>query len=94
MFGDAANELSVSSTKSGTGHMLGAAGAVEFLDLLARRARRDDSAHDQLLHARSRVRSRLHAEHRARHRDVTAALSNSFGFGGHNVTLAVQRYVG
>ena len=78
-----------------TGHMLGAAGAVEFIICALAIARR------HRFRRRSTTRRpipscdlELHAEHRASKRDVRAVLSNSFGFGGHNVTLAVKRFEG
>jgi len=93
VFGDAAQELSVSSTKSGTGHMLGAAGAVEFLisSLVVREGRIPPTINYCTPDPECDLD---YTPNIARDRDVTAALSNSFGFGGHNVTLAVQRYVG
>jgi 3-oxoacyl-[acyl-carrier-protein] synthase II len=93
VFGDAANDLSVSSTKSGTGHMLGAAGAVEFL--ISSLVVRDGIIPPTINYCTPDPECDLdYTPNTARRRDVTAALSNSFGFGGHNVTLAVQRYVG
>ncbi len=75
----------VSSTKSMTGHMLGAAGGVEFVVCTLAVARRHHPADDQLAHARSGVRPRTTCRTCAVKRDVDVALSNSFGFGGHNV---------
>jgi 3-oxoacyl-[acyl-carrier-protein] synthase II len=93
VFGDAAQGLSVSSTKSGTGHMLGAAGAVEFLisSLVVREGRIPPTINYCTPDPECDLD---YTPNIARDRDVTAALSNSFGFGGHNVSLAVQRYVG
>jgi 3-oxoacyl-[acyl-carrier-protein] synthase II len=93
VFGDQAGEVNVSSTKSATGHMLGAAGGVEFIfTALALREcivpptlnyQTPDPACDLNYTPNTPVR-----------RAMQAALSNSFGFGGHNVTLAVRRYDG
>ena len=80
--------VAVSSTKSMTGHMLGAAGAVEARDLRARDRRRRRPADDPLRDARPRLRPRLRAERGARRLDVRLAMSNSFGFGGHNAVVA------
>ena len=82
--------MSVSSTKSMTGHLLGAAGGLEAGVLaLAIRARRHP-ADDQLRDARPRVRPRLHAERRPASGRSGAALSNSFGFGGTNACLVMR----
>src|SRR6478752_3615414 len=92
VFGDAAQGLSVSSTKSSTGHMLGAAGAVEFLisSLVVREGRIPPTINYCTPDPECDLD---YTPNIARERSVTAALSNSFGFGGHNVSLAVQRYV-
>ena len=87
-----AKTLNVSSTKSTTGHMLGAAGAVEFIvcalvDARRHRSRRRSTTRRRIPSATSTTRRTAPAQ-----REVRAALSNSFGFGGHNVTLAVQRF--
>jgi 3-oxoacyl-[acyl-carrier-protein] synthase II len=91
VFGESANDLSVSSTKSCTGHMLGAAGAVEFL--ISALVVRDGIIPPTINYCTPDPECDLdYTPNTARRRDVTAALSNSFGFGGHNVTLAVRRY--
>jgi 3-oxoacyl-[acyl-carrier-protein] synthase II len=93
VFGEHADTLSVSSTKSGTGHMLGAAGAVEFL--VSSLVVREGIIPPTINYCTPDPECDLdYTPNTARNREVTAALSNSFGFGGHNVTLAVQRYVG
>ncbi len=91
VFGDHAFSLVVGSTKSMTGHLLGAAGALEFsICVLVMESgivpptinlEHPDPACDLDYAPNSQVE-----------RDVDVALSNSFGFGGHNVTLAVGRY--
>ena len=91
VFGESADDLSVSSTKSCTGHMLGAAGAVEFL--ISALVVRDGIIPPTINYCTPDPECDLdYTPNTARRRDVTAALSNSFGFGGHNVTLAVRRY--
>jgi 3-oxoacyl-[acyl-carrier-protein] synthase II len=91
VFGDAASRLNVSSTKSSTGHMLGAAGAVEFV--VSSLAVREGKIPPTINYGTPDPECDLnytpntHVE-----REVTAALSNSFGFGGHNVSLAVRRF--
>jgi 3-oxoacyl-[acyl-carrier-protein] synthase II len=91
VFGDHAKSLNVSSTKSATGHMLGAAGSLEFIvsSLVVR-----DGVIPPTINYRT-PDPELDLDYTPNtpvNRDVTAALSNSFGFGGHNVTLAVRRY--
>jgi 3-oxoacyl-[acyl-carrier-protein] synthase II len=91
VFGDEAKRIAVSSTKSMTGHMLGAAGAVEFIfGALATR--------DSIIPPTNNYQTpdpELDLDYTpnvARQREVRAVLSNSFGFGGHNVTLAIKRF--
>ena len=91
VFGDKAKQLNVSSTKSATGHMLGAAGAVEFIfsALAVREGKVPPTINYQTPDPECDLN---YTPNRAASREMTAALSNSFGFGGHNVTLAVRRY--
>jgi 3-oxoacyl-[acyl-carrier-protein] synthase II len=90
VFGDIASEVNVSSTKSMTGHMLGAAGAVEFI--ICTLAVRDCVVPPTINYEHPDPELDLnYTPNRAVRRDVEIALSNSFGFGGHNVTLAVRR---
>ena len=90
VFGDAAADVNVSSTKSMTGHMLGAAGAVEFI--ICSLAVRDCVVPPTINYEHPDPELDLnYTPNRAVRRDVEIALSNSFGFGGHNVTLAVRR---
>ncbi len=92
VFGDAAGQLNVSSTKSMTGHMLGAAGAVEFLTcaLTVNEGRIAPTINYSTPDPECDLN---YTPNTMVARKVTAALSNSFGFGGHNVTLAVTEYV-
>ncbi|MFN2566298.1 MAG: beta-ketoacyl-ACP synthase II [Gemmatimonadaceae bacterium] len=91
VFGDYAGDLNVSSTKSCTGHMLGAAGAIEFIVSIL--AVRECTVPPTINYETPDPELDLnYTPNRAARRDMTAALSNSFGFGGHNVTLAVRRY--
>ena len=93
VFGDVAPEVNVSSTKSMTGHMLGAAGAVEFI--ICTLAVRDCVVPPTINYEHPDPELDLnYTPNRAVRRDVEIALSNSFGFGGHNVTLAVRRIRG
>ena len=88
MFGEQARKLVFGSTKSMTGHLLGAAGALEFVVSLLAVDPRRDPAHHQPVHTRPGVRPRLRPEQDGRGGRV--ALSNSFGFGGHNVALRLR----
>ena len=92
LFGEHARKLAISSTKSMTGHLLGAAGGLEAgITALADQAP-DRPADDQLRDARSRVRPRLRAEHKRGRRRSSYALSNSFGFGGTNGALLFKKF--
>ena len=91
VFGDYAKALNVSSTKSATGHMLGAAGSLEFI--VSSLVVRDGVIPPTINYETPDPELDLdYTPNTAVKRDVTAALSNSFGFGGHNVTLAVRRF--
>ncbi len=92
MFGNAAGKISMSSTKSAIGHLLGAAGAVEAIFCLL--AIRDQVAPPTLNldnPSASCVGIDL-VPHQARQRKIDIALSNSFGFGGTNASLVIGRY--
>ena len=92
VFGDAAAQISISSTKSMTGHMLGAAGGVEFI--AATLAIRDQVIPPTINYVTPDPECGAldFTPNCARRREVRAALSNSAGFGGHNVSLVVKRY--
>ena len=91
VLGDHARKVAVSSTKSMTGHLLGAAGGVEFVICLL--ALRDGQLPPTINYTSPDPECDLdYVPNQARRADVEAALSNSMGFGGHNVTLAVRRY--
>ena len=91
VFGDRAMKVNVSSTKSSTGHMLGAAGAVEFI--VSSMAVKEGVIPPTINYQNADPECDLnYTPNTAQRREVTAALSNSFGFGGHNVTLAVRRF--
>jgi 3-oxoacyl-[acyl-carrier-protein] synthase II len=91
VFGECASKVHVSSTKSMTGHMLGAAGAVEFI--ISSLAVRDGVVPPTINYQTPDPELDLnYTPNAAARRPLRTALSNSFGFGGHNVTLAVQRF--
>jgi 3-oxoacyl-[acyl-carrier-protein] synthase II len=91
VFGEAATEVNISSTKSATGHMLGAAGAVEFLicTLVVQEGIVPPTINYETPDPECDLN---YTPNEAVRREVTSALSNSFGFGGHNATLAVTRF--
>ena len=91
VFGEHARELIFGSTKSMTGHLLGGAGALEFvISLLVVTTGRIPPTINQVT---PDPECDLDcAPNQAVERRVTLALSNSFGFGGHNVTLAVRAF--
>lgn len=91
VFGEHAYALHVSSTKSMTGHTLGAAGGIEFA--VCALAVRDGMIPPTInLRTPDPECDLNYAPNVAVRRDVEVALSNSFGFGGHNCTLAVRRF--
>ena len=91
VFGDHADRLSVSSTKSATGHMLGAAGSVEFIACAL--AIRDGVIPPTINYTTPDPECDLDiTPNTAKERTVNVAVSNSSGFGGHNVSIAVRRY--
>jgi 3-oxoacyl-[acyl-carrier-protein] synthase II len=94
VFGDhARNGLLVSSTKSMTGHLLGAAGSVETA--VCALAIRDSIVPPTINLDNPDPECDLdYVAHTARQKKVRVALNNSFGFGGHNATIIVREYVG
>ncbi|MEJ5079324.1 MULTISPECIES: beta-ketoacyl-ACP synthase II [unclassified Ochrobactrum] len=89
--GDAASKISMSSTKSSIGHLLGAAGAAEAI--FSTLAIRDNIAPPTLNLDNPAVETKIDlVPHKARERKIDIALSNSFGFGGTNASLVLRRY--
>ncbi|HUM47155.1 MAG TPA: beta-ketoacyl-[acyl-carrier-protein] synthase II, partial [Chitinophagales bacterium] len=92
VFGDHAYKMSISSTKSMTGHMLGAAGAAEAIACIGAMERSfipptinhftDDPDIDPKLDL---------TFNKAKSREVNVAMSNTFGFGGHNASLIMRK---
>ncbi|MGB7431567.1 MAG: beta-ketoacyl-ACP synthase II [Ahrensia sp.] len=90
LLGDAAPNVSMSSTKSCIGHLLGAAGAVEAI--FCTLAIRDQIVPPTINLDNPDVETKIDlVPHTARKRDVNVALSNSFGFGGTNASLVLKR---
>ena len=91
VFGDAARELVMGSTKSMTGHLLGAAGAVEAI--VSALATKEGAIPPTINFETPDPECDLdYAHNERRDRPVEVAVTNSFGFGGHNVCLAVRRW--
>ncbi|ASV86022.1 MULTISPECIES: beta-ketoacyl-ACP synthase II [Ochrobactrum] len=89
--GDAASKVSMSSTKSSIGHLLGAAGAAEAI--FSTLAIRDNIAPATLNLDNPAIETKIDlVPHKARERKIDIALSNSFGFGGTNASLVLRRY--
>ena len=92
LLGNAASRVSMSSTKSSIGHLLGAAGAVEAIFSVL--AIRDNVAPPTINLDNPSVETPIDlVPHQARKREINTALSNSFGFGGTNASVIFRRYV-
>jgi 3-oxoacyl-[acyl-carrier-protein] synthase II len=91
LFGDHAKKLAVSSTKSMTGHLLGAAGGIECIACAL-------TVHHDIIHPTINYDNPDpeldldYVPNKARKQVVNVAISNSFGFGGHNATILVKKY--
>jgi 3-oxoacyl-[acyl-carrier-protein] synthase II len=93
LVGNSAGDISMSSTKSCIGHLLGAAGAVEAIFSIL--AIRDGVLPPTINLDNPSVETAIDlVPHKARQRDIDIALSNSFGFGGTNASLIFRRYNG
>jgi 3-oxoacyl-[acyl-carrier-protein] synthase II len=93
LVGNAAGHISMSSTKSSVGHLLGAAGAVESIFCML--AMRDQIAPPTINLDNPSISTALDlVPHKARERPINIALSNSFGFGGTNACLVFRRTAG
>jgi 3-oxoacyl-[acyl-carrier-protein] synthase II len=93
-FGDQAFKMNINSTKSMHGHLLGAAGAIEAIATIL--AVKNDIIPPTINHFTDDpvFDNRLNLTFgKAQERIVNVALSNTFGFGGHNVSLAFRKYV-
>ena len=95
VFGDAAYKLNISSTKSMTGHLLGAAGAVEAMVTLL--AVKNNIVPPTINHDEDDKDEEIDYNlnftfNKAQQRTVRAALSNTFGFGGHNACVVFKKY--
>jgi 3-oxoacyl-[acyl-carrier-protein] synthase II len=92
LFGKHAYELSINSTKSMTGHLLGAAGAVEAIATIL--AVKNDFVHQTINLEETEPEMDLDFTPKApKKKEINYALSNTFGFGGHNATLLFKKFV-
>ena len=96
VFGEHAYKLNISSTKSMTGHMLGAAGAIEAMACVL--AVQNDIAPPTINFTEGDEDPEIDYKlnftfNKAQKREINAALSNTFGFGGHNACLIVKKFV-
>lgn len=90
LFGDHAHRLSISATKSQTGHLLGAAAAVEAVATIL--AIKEDLVPPTINYDHPDPECDLnYTPHRPAHRRVDIAISNSFGFGGHNAVIVLGK---
>ena len=95
VFGEHAYKLNISSTKSMTGHLLGAAGAIEALvttlavknDIVPPTINHEEGDNDENIDYNLNF-----TFNKAQKREVRAALSNTFGFGGHNACVILKKY--
>ena len=95
LFGDAAKKVNISSTKSMTGHLLGATGALEAMFSI--KAVEEDIVPPTINHEEGDEDENIDYSlnftfNKAQKRTVRAALSNAFGFGGHNATVIVKKF--
>ncbi len=95
VFGEHAYRLNISSTKSMTGHLLGAAGALEAI--ISVMAVKEDIVPPTINHAEDDKDPEIDYNmnftfNKAQKRTVNAALSNTFGFGGHNASVIVKKF--
>jgi 3-oxoacyl-[acyl-carrier-protein] synthase II len=96
VFGEHAYQLNISATKSMTGHLLGAAGAIEAIaailavqnDIVPPTINHEDGDDDPEIDYKLN-----YTFNKAQKREVKAALSNTFGFGGHNASVIVKKFV-
>ena len=92
-FGDHAYKMNISATKSMTGHLLGAAGAIEALASIMALTKGIIPPTINLFELDPEIDPKLNlTPNKAQKRDVKAVLSNTFGFGGHNATVIFKKY--
>lgn len=95
LFGDAAYNINISSTKSQTGHLLGAAGAIEAIACIKSVEENIIPPTINFTTPDENIDQKLNLTlNKAEQRTVNAALSNTFGFGGHNASVVFKKYNG
>ena len=93
VFGERAYKIPVNSTKSMTGHLLGAAGAVEAIAMVL--CMKEGFIHPTINYETPDPECDLdYVPNKARQQQITCGLSNSLGFGGHNGVIILKKYVG
>lgn len=93
VFGDHAQKIAISSTKSMLGHLLGAAGAIELIACI--KSLNENIVHPTINYETPDPECDLdYVPNKAREMEVRAAISNSLGFGGHNAALIVKKFSG
>lgn len=90
-FGDAAKTVKISSTKSMIGHLLGAAGGVEFITCV--KSIQEGYLHENVGLRETEPEMDLNYLKEGVYQKIHTAISNSFGFGGHNATLLVKEFI-
>ena len=93
LFGDHAKNINLNSTKSMTGHLLGAAGAIEVIATIL--AIKNSIVPPTINHFTDdpELPDLNYTFNKAQNREINVALSNTFGFGGHNACIALKKYV-
>jgi len=91
LFGEKAYDININSTKSMTGHLLGAAGAIEAIATIL--AINNSMVPPTINHFTddTEIPNLNFTFNKAQQREITAALTNTFGFGGHNACLAIKK---
>lgn len=95
VFGDHAPKININSTKSMTGHLLGAAGAIEAIASVMSIVHSTVPPTINHKVVDDQIDPRLNLTlNKAQHRDIEIAMSNTFGFGGHNACIVLKKFKG
>lgn len=95
VFGDHAPKININSTKSMTGHLLGAAGAIEAIASVLSIVHSTVPPTINHKVVDDQIDPRLNLTlNKAQHRDIEIAMSNTFGFGGHNACIVLKKFKG
>lgn len=93
LFGEHAKTININSTKSMTGHLLGAAGAAEFIATVLTIVNGIVPPTINHFTDDPEIADLNYTFNKAQERDVNVALTNTFGFGGHNASIALKKYI-